>query len=86
MLERAFDEVSAAALAGGELVAIFPEGKITSDGELCPFRPGISRILERNAVPVIPVALSGLWGSIFSETRRPATGNHGRRDPSDGSP
>lgn len=65
LLEKAFDDVSAA-LAAGELVGIFPEGKITADGELCPFRPGISRILERNPVPVIPVALSGLWGSIFS--------------------
>ena len=74
LLERAFDEVSAA-LAGGELVAIFPEGKITSDGELCPFRPGISRILERNPVPVIPVALSGLWGSIFSKRDGRPLGN-----------
>ena len=65
MLERAFDEVSAA-LAAGELVCIFPEGRITSDGELGPFRPGIARILERNPVPVVPLALSGLWGSIFS--------------------
>ncbi|SBT11143.1 Phospholipid/glycerol acyltransferase [Candidatus Propionivibrio aalborgensis] len=71
LLEKAFDEVSAA-LAAGELVGIFPEGQITSDGELCPFRPGISRILERNPVQVVPVALSGLWGSIFSRRDGPA--------------
>jgi 1-acyl-sn-glycerol-3-phosphate acyltransferase len=65
LMANAYDEV-AAALAAGELVGIFPEGKITADGELCAFRPGISRILERNPVPVVPVALSGLWGSIFS--------------------
>lgn len=65
LMEQAFDAV-AAALAEGELVCIFPEGAITYDGELLPFRPGITRILERNPVPVVPLALSGLWGSIFS--------------------
>jgi 1-acyl-sn-glycerol-3-phosphate acyltransferase len=65
LMEKAFDEVSTA-LRAGELVAIFPEGKITADGELGPFRPGIARILERDPVPVVPMALSGLWGSIFS--------------------
>ena len=63
--EKAFDDV-AAALAAGELVGIFPEGRITNDGELGPFRPGIARIVERTPVPVVPIALSGLWGSIFS--------------------
>jgi 1-acyl-sn-glycerol-3-phosphate acyltransferase len=65
LLEKAFDEV-AAALAAGELVGIFPEGKITDNGELHPFRPGISRILERTPVPVVPLSLRGLWGSFFS--------------------
>jgi 1-acyl-sn-glycerol-3-phosphate acyltransferase len=65
MMEAAFIEVGKA-LAAGELVAIFPEGNITSDGELQPFRPGITRILADNPVPVIPLALSGLWGSFFS--------------------
>ncbi len=65
MLERAFEEV-ANALSAGELIAIFPEGAITRTGELQPFRPGITRILERNPVPVVPMALSGLWGSAFS--------------------
>jgi 1-acyl-sn-glycerol-3-phosphate acyltransferase len=65
LMEKAFDEVSAA-LRAGELVCIFPEGKLTADGEIGPFRPGIARILERDPVPVIPMALSGLWGSIFS--------------------
>jgi 1-acyl-sn-glycerol-3-phosphate acyltransferase len=65
LLERAYDEVSAA-LAAGELVAIFPEGRITENGDLSPFRPGIARILARNPVPVVPMALSGLWGSFFS--------------------
>ena len=65
MMERAFDEV-ARALQEGDLVAIFPEGRISDSGELYPFRPGIKRILERTPVPVIPMALRGLWGSFFS--------------------
>jgi 1-acyl-sn-glycerol-3-phosphate acyltransferase len=65
ILEQAFEKV-AEALANGELVAIFPEGRITDTGELYPFRPGIRRIVERTPVPVIPLALKGLWGSFFS--------------------
>lgn len=65
MLERAFDEV-ARALEAGDIVAIFPEGRITHDGEMGPFRAGVARILGRTPVPVIPMALSGLWGSFFS--------------------
>ena len=65
LLEAAYDAV-AAALEEGELVAIFPEGRITDSGELYPFRPGIRRIVERTPVPVVPLALKGLWGSFFS--------------------
>jgi 1-acyl-sn-glycerol-3-phosphate acyltransferase len=65
MMEAAFAEVSAA-LNDGDLVGLFPEGQITKDGELQPFRPGITRILAANPVPVVPLALSGLWGSYFS--------------------
>ena len=63
--KKAFDDVSLA-LAAGELVGIFPEGRVTDDGEISAFRPGIAQIVARNPVPVIPMALSGLWGSIFS--------------------
>ncbi|MFV5215207.1 MFS transporter [Azonexus caeni] len=65
LMEKAFAEV-AAALADGQLVGIFPEGNITADGELQPFRPGVARILAASPVPVVPMALSGLWGSFFS--------------------
>ena len=65
MLERAYDEI-ARALAEGDLVCIFPEGRITDNGEIYPFKPGIRRILERTPVPVVPLALRGLWGSFFS--------------------
>ncbi len=65
VLERAYD-VCAAALEQGELVCIFPEGKLTRDGEVNPFRQGVMRIVERSPVPVVPMALRGLWGSVFS--------------------
>jgi 1-acyl-sn-glycerol-3-phosphate acyltransferase len=65
MMERAFEEV-AQALRAGDLVAIFPEGRITDTGEMYPFRPGVKRILEATPVPVVPVSLRGLWGSFFS--------------------
>jgi 1-acyl-sn-glycerol-3-phosphate acyltransferase len=53
-------------LAEGDLVGIFPEGGITQDGQLQPFKAGIMKILQRRAVPVVPVALHNLWGSYFS--------------------
>ena len=65
LLEESFDRI-AEALDAGELVCIFPEGAITRDGLIQRFRPGIERIVERTPVPVIPMALSGLWGSWFS--------------------
>jgi hypothetical protein len=71
MMERAFAEV-AKALQEGDLVAIFPEGRITDTGELYPFRPGIKRILDATPVPVVPIALRGLWGSFFSRKDGPA--------------
>jgi 1-acyl-sn-glycerol-3-phosphate acyltransferase len=65
LLERAYDEI-ARALEAGDIVCIFPEGRITDSGEMNPFRHGIQRIVERTPVPVIPMALRGLWGSFFS--------------------
>jgi 1-acyl-sn-glycerol-3-phosphate acyltransferase len=65
LLERAFDAVDQA-LADGELVCIFPEGGLTRDGAIAPFRSGVEQILARRPVPVIPLALRGLWGSVFS--------------------
>jgi 1-acyl-sn-glycerol-3-phosphate acyltransferase len=65
MMERAFAEV-AGALRVGDVVCIFPEGKLTDTGDLNPFRPGVKRILQETPVPVVPVALRGLWGSFFS--------------------
>ncbi|MEX3852677.1 MFS transporter [Paraburkholderia sp. BR10923] len=65
LLSRAYD-LCARALADGELVCIFPEGKLTRTGELNPFRHGVAEIVRRTPAPVIPMALRGLWGSVFS--------------------
>jgi acyl-[acyl-carrier-protein]-phospholipid O-acyltransferase/long-chain-fatty-acid--[acyl-carrier-protein] ligase len=54
------------ALLGGELVCVFPEGGITRTGEMQPFQPGLMRIIEGTDLPVIPVYVDGMWGSIFS--------------------
>ncbi len=68
--EAAFDE-AAKTLRHGGLLAIFPEGVITRDGNLQPFKGGVMKILEQAqaegvTVPVIPMALTNLWGSFFS--------------------
>jgi 1-acyl-sn-glycerol-3-phosphate acyltransferase len=64
--ERAFSEARRV-LAEGELLCIFPEGGITRDGSLQPFKGGVMKILEGQAeLPVVPLALQNLWGSYFS--------------------
>jgi len=63
--ERAFIEANRV-LAEGDLLAIFPEGGITRDGRLAPFKGGVMKLLQANPVPVVPMALVNLWGSFFS--------------------
>jgi 1-acyl-sn-glycerol-3-phosphate acyltransferase len=65
LLDKAYEEI-ARGLGQGDLVCIFPEGRITDNGEMYPFRPGIMRIIQRTPVPVVPMALRGLWGNFFS--------------------
>ncbi|HSC85373.1 MAG TPA: 1-acyl-sn-glycerol-3-phosphate acyltransferase, partial [Pseudomonas sp.] len=69
--EQAFKRIGEY-LAAGEVVCIFPEGKLTTSGEIDEFKAGVERILKDNPVPVIPMALQGLWGSFFS--RDPSKG------------
>jgi hypothetical protein len=76
--ERAF-QIVAQELRGGQLVCIFPEGRLTSDGEIGAFRPGMMRILSETPVPVIPLSLSGLWDSMFSRKYGPAWNRWPRR-------
>jgi len=57
------------ALRNGEVVCIFPEGEITRIGQMLPFRRGFERIIKGIDVPIIPVNIDGIWGSIFSFSR-----------------
>lgn len=68
MLARAYDAV-AQALQRGEAVGFFPEGRLTRDGEMGEFRPGVRKVLDRTPVTVVPMALSGLWQSAFARRR-----------------
>lgn len=54
------------ALARGELVCIFAEGRFTRTGFLLPFHRGFEQIVKRTPAPIIPVCLEQVWGSIFS--------------------
>ena len=65
LMQRAFDEIDAA-LADGQLVGIFPEGALTRDGEIAAFKSGVERVLARRQVPVVPMALKGMWTSMWS--------------------
>ena len=69
LVERAY-EAMIEALQNDELVCLFPEGMLTRDGKMCPFRPGFQKVLDGAPVPVIPIALRGLWGSFFSRSGR----------------
>jgi 1-acyl-sn-glycerol-3-phosphate acyltransferase len=80
LLENAYDEI-ARALEQGDIVCLFPEGRITDTGEMYPFRSGIKRIIERTPVPVVPLALRGLWGSFFSRKDGPAMSKPSRLSP-----
>ncbi len=62
---HALDEISAG-IKAGDLICIFPEGQLTYTGSLGRFKTGIESILKRDPAPVYPIALTGLWGSIFS--------------------
>jgi len=65
LMQRAFDQVDEA-LADGQLVCIFPEGALTRDGQMAAFKSGVEKILARRPVPVVPMALRGMWTSMWS--------------------
>ncbi|UZE96166.1 MFS transporter [Alkalimarinus alittae] len=75
---QAFETISNE-LENGQLVCIFPEGKLTKTGEMNEFRGGVEIILERNSVEVVTLALQGLWGSFFSHKDGPAFANLPKR-------
>jgi acyl-[acyl-carrier-protein]-phospholipid O-acyltransferase/long-chain-fatty-acid--[acyl-carrier-protein] ligase len=59
-------QTASQAIRNGEVVCIFAEGQITRIGQLLPFRRGFERIMKDVDAPIIPVAIDGVWGSIFS--------------------
>jgi 1-acyl-sn-glycerol-3-phosphate acyltransferase len=69
--QQAFERIDEE-LEAGHVVCIFPEGRLSTDGEIASFRSGVDLILQRRPVPVVPMALRGLWGSFFSHCGGPA--------------
>ncbi|MQA39643.1 MFS transporter [Rugamonas aquatica] len=67
LMEKAYVDI-AQALHEGDLVCIFPEGRLTTTGEINEFKGGVAKIVERTKVPVIPMALRGLWGHLLSRS------------------
>ena len=91
-------QTASEAIKNGEVVCIFAEGQITRIGQMMPFRRGFERIMKDVEAPIIPVALDGVWGSIFSFERgrflwkwprripHPITVNYGKAMPHTASP
>ncbi len=65
IFNAAFKSVSEA-LNKGEVVCIFPEGELTKNGKIGVFKTGVEHVLKNDLVPILPLALKGLWGSYFS--------------------
>jgi 1-acyl-sn-glycerol-3-phosphate acyltransferase len=65
ILENAYRRMHGV-LEAGDVLGIFPEGRISSDGEIHEFKPGIDKVIAVQPVPVVPMALCNLWGSMFS--------------------
>jgi 1-acyl-sn-glycerol-3-phosphate acyltransferase len=80
LMEKAYADI-AQALQDGELICLFPEGKLTATGEMNEFKGGIWKILDRSPVPVIPMALSGLWGSMLTRADGNPFGRAFKRGP-----
>lgn len=66
VLEQALASIRSE-LDAGHVLCVFPEGKLTPDGSIQPFKPGIERILADRPVPVVPMALRGLWSGMWSK-------------------
>jgi 1-acyl-sn-glycerol-3-phosphate acyltransferase len=80
VMEKSYIDI-AKALHEGELVCIFPEGKLTATGDMNEFKGGIMKILERSPVPVFPMALRGLWGSFLTRDKGNSFGRSFSRGP-----
>jgi acyl-[acyl-carrier-protein]-phospholipid O-acyltransferase/long-chain-fatty-acid--[acyl-carrier-protein] ligase len=63
-------QAASEAIRAGDVVCIFAEGQITRIGQMLPFRRGMEHIMKGVEAPIVPVALDGVWGSIFSFEKR----------------
>jgi acyl-[acyl-carrier-protein]-phospholipid O-acyltransferase/long-chain-fatty-acid--[acyl-carrier-protein] ligase len=63
-------QTASEAIRAGDVVCIFAEGQVTRIGQLLPFRRGMEQIMKHVEAPILPVALDGVWGSIFSFEKR----------------
>ena len=70
VMNKAFEKIKDE-LKKGHIVCVFPEGRLTKDGEIDSFRPGVEKLIKDTPVAVIPMALSGLWESLFSKKASP---------------
>ena len=77
-IKQAQEQIVRVLKAGG-IVGFFPEGHITENGELQPFRQDMMEIISGLSVPVIPLALRGMWGSIFSARNDHAASSPAKR-------
>src|SRR5205823_13711296 len=59
-------ELARQELQAGHMVCIFAEGSISRTGNLLPFKRGFERMVEGLDVPIVPVYLDRVWGSVFS--------------------
>lgn len=65
-LRRAMEQIEKR-LEESELVALFPEAYISKDGDLIPFKKGVSELSKKDPkIQIVPMAISGMWGSWFS--------------------
>lgn len=79
-MSRAYVEI-AQALSEGNMVCIFPEGKLTRDGEIDFFKSGVANIIEQSPVPVILMALCGLCGHFLTRSKENSFQRSFRRGP-----
>jgi 1-acyl-sn-glycerol-3-phosphate acyltransferase len=68
-------EVARAALEAGNVVGIFPEGKISHDGRIQRFRSGVCYLAARTGAPVIPIGIEGAYESLPRDRKLPKRGN-----------
>ncbi len=63
-------EAAGAEIESGEIVGIFPEGGISLDGALRPFRSGAAVLAMRHGAPLVPALLDGTFEALPRHAKR----------------